>query len=115
MKELALRTCSWLKKNKLKTTTLCIVLVVLIFLDIINDMEMPNVRIGDQIRIGNHFGAPKADVVRVYTDEEKKSFHSGDVEVIYLQNVSRKIKEDAVWNGEEWEFKNEGPSGFYVR
>jgi hypothetical protein len=87
----------------------------LIFSDIIKDMEMPNVRVGEQIKMGNHFGAPKADVVRVYTDEEKKSFHSGDVEVIYLQNGLKKIKEDAVWNGEEWEFKNDGPSGSYVR
>lgn len=76
---------------------------------------MPSVKEGDIIKIGNHFGAPKADVVRVYTDEEKKSFLSGDVEVIYLQNGLKKIKEDAVWNGEGWEFKNEGLSGSYVR
>jgi len=77
-------------------------------------MEMPSIREGDIIRIGSHFGAPKAQIVRVYNVEEKKSGVCGDAEVVYWQNQLKGIKEDVVWNGEDWKFKIEGPNGSYV-
>lgn len=78
-------------------------------------MEIPNVRVGEQIKIGNHFGAPKAQIIRVYSEEEKNALLSGDIEVAYLQNGLKNIKEDAVWDGDVWKFKNDGPGGSYVR
>ncbi|MFM2381564.1 MAG: hypothetical protein RLZZ76_331, partial [Candidatus Parcubacteria bacterium] len=38
----------------------------------------------------------------------------GDIEVVYWQNRLKGIKEDAVWNGESWDFKHQGPNGAYV-
>lgn len=77
-------------------------------------MEIPSVKEGDIIRIGNHYDAPKAQVVRVYSDEDKKTGVCGDIEVVYYQNKLKGVKEDAVWNGETWDFKTKGPSGFPV-
>ena len=77
-------------------------------------MEMPNVKIDDIIKIGDHFGAPQAQVVHIYTKEDKETGLFGDIEVVYYQNKIKGIKEDAVWDGENWKFKNEGPSGAYV-
>jgi len=77
-------------------------------------MEMPNVKEGDIIKIGDHFCAPKAQVVRIYITEEKNSGLCGDVEVVYWQNKLKGIKEDVIWSGENWEFKTKGPSGSYV-
>lgn len=77
-------------------------------------MEMPSVKKGDIIKIGNHFGAPKAEVVQIYTAEQKQHGLCGDIEVVYYQNKLKGIKEDAVWNGETWEFKHKGPNGSYV-
>lgn len=77
-------------------------------------METPNVKLGDIIKIGNHFNAPKAQIVRIYTDEEKKLGLCGDIEVVYWQNKLKGIKDDAVWNGESWKFKHDGPGGSYV-
>ncbi len=69
-------------------------------------MDTPQVKVGDIIKIGNHFGAPKAQIVHIYSDTE--------VEVVYWQNKLKGIKEDAVWNGTEWKFKHDGPNGAYI-
>lgn len=75
---------------------------------------MPKVTEGDIIRIGDHYDAPKAQIVQVYNAEQKALGLCGDVEVVYWQNRLKGIKEDAVWNGEGWDFKNPGPNGSYV-
>jgi hypothetical protein len=77
-------------------------------------MEIPSVKEGDIIRIGNHYDAPKAQIVHVYSKEDKKTGICGDIEVVYWQNRLKGIKEDAVWNGESWDFKHQGPNGAYV-
>lgn len=33
----------------------------------------------------------------------------------YYQNRTRAIKEEFVWDGARWNFKNSGPSGSYLR
>jgi len=55
--------------------------------------------------------SPKAQVVRIYTEEDKQHGLCGDIEVIYNQNGLKAVKEDLIWNGEEWAFKIEGPNG----
>ena len=77
-------------------------------------MKIPDVKLGDILRIGNHFDAPKAQVVNIYTDEQKKSGVCGDVKVVYYQNKIKGIKDDIIWSGDSWEFKDSGPSGSYV-
>ncbi len=77
-------------------------------------MEMPAVQEGDIIRIGDHYDAPKAQVIRVYTDEQRKSGVCGDIEVVYWQNKLKGIKDDVIWGDDGWEFKTKGPSGSYV-
>jgi len=77
-------------------------------------MKIPNKKMGDIIKIGNHRDAPNAEIVHIYTDEEKKSGIFGDIAVVYFQNKLKGIRSDVVWNGEKWKFKNEGPDGAYV-
>ena len=79
-------------------------------------MKMPDIQIGDIIKIGDcsNFNAPNAEVVRIYTDEEKSLGLCGDIEVVYWQNKLKGIREDAVWNEENWKFKSDGPGGSYV-
>jgi len=69
-------------------------------------MEIPQVKVGGIIKIGNHFNAPKAQIVYIYSE--------GEVEVVYWQNKLKGIKEDVVWSGTEWKFKYDGPNGSYV-
>lgn len=33
----------------------------------------------------------------------------------YYQNQTKAVKENFIWNGEKWDFKNYGPSGSYLR
>lgn len=77
-------------------------------------MDMPDVKIGEIIKIGNHFNAPKAQIVNIYNKEDKDTGIFGDVEVVYHQNRMKCIKEDVIWNEKEWKFKNDGPSGIYM-
>ena len=37
-----------------------------------------------------------------------------DVEVVYLDDRDRAIKEGVIWNGTRWEFSREGPCGGYA-
>ena len=39
----------------------------------------------------------------------------GSLEVGYLQNRIKAIKEPVVWSGTGWEFKFSGPNGSYLR
>ena len=75
---------------------------------------MPELTINDIIRIGDDYRGPKAQVVYIYNNEDKSRGFCGDLEVVYYQNRIKGIKEDVVWNGGFWEFKNKGPSGSYV-
>ncbi len=77
-------------------------------------MKMPEIKINDIVKIGNNYNAPKAQVVYIYNEEDKKHSCFGDLQVIYFQNNKKYIKEDIVWSGEFWSFKNEGPGGVYV-
>ena len=77
-------------------------------------MEIPTIQINTIIRIGNGLLPPKAQIVRIYTEEEKKLGLCGDVEVVYHQNGLKGIKEDAVWDGDYWQFRQNGPGGSYV-
>jgi hypothetical protein len=77
-------------------------------------MKTPDIKLGEIIKIGDHFDAPKAQIVRIYNDEDKKSGLSGDIAVVYWQNKLKGIKDDVIWNGRVWEFKSKTPSGSYV-
>ena len=77
-------------------------------------MEIPNVKLNEIIYIGEGYMSPKSQIVRIYTEKEKNAGVCGDVEVVYHQNGLKGIKEDAVWNGTKWTFKNSGPCGSYV-
>ncbi|MFA6608300.1 MAG: hypothetical protein WCT07_00065 [Candidatus Paceibacterota bacterium] len=75
---------------------------------------MPKIKVDEIIYIGEGYMSPKAQIVRIYKKEEKDTGIHGDVEVVYHQNGLKGIKEDAVWDGTKWNFKNSGPSGSYV-
>lgn len=74
-------------------------------------MNQPEVRIGECIRVGDI----RACVLRIS--------NNGDIYAGYFQyegrgrnpKPSKPIKEEVVWNGEEWTFKNAGPDGAYVQ
>jgi hypothetical protein len=36
------------------------------------------------------------------------------VEIVWLDDRNRAINEDAVWNGQAWQFASSGPSGGYA-
>jgi len=63
--------------------------------------EQPVVTEGQWIRIGSI----DALVMLVGNDY---------ISVGYYQNHAKAIKEDAVWNGNGWEFKYSGPNGIYL-
>lgn len=75
---------------------------------------IPKVKLNDLIKIGNSPMSPKAQIVRIYTDDQKADGMCGDIEVVYYQDRLKGVKEDVVWNGEYWAFKNDSPSGTYV-
>jgi len=77
-------------------------------------MEIPSIELGDIIEIGDHFNAPKAQIIHIYNNEQKKIGLCGDIEVAYWQNKLKGIKDDVIWSGKNWKFKNNGPSGVYV-
>lgn len=37
------------------------------------------------------------------------------ISVGYYQNRAKTIKEEAIWDGERWQFKSSGPNGSYLR
>lgn len=77
-------------------------------------MDIPQVRLDEIIKIGDSFLGPKAQIIHIYSDEDKKHGICGDVEVVYHQNGIKGVREDAIWNGVSWEFKNSGLGGGYV-
>ena len=77
-------------------------------------MKIPDIKIDQIIRIGENIWGPKAQIIRIYTEEEKVDGLCGDIEVVYWQNKIKGIKEDAVWDGQYWRFKVDGPGGSYI-
>lgn len=77
-------------------------------------MEIPSIKIGDIIIIGDYPNTLKAEVVRIYTEEQKKSGLCGNIQIVYYQNKIKGIKDDVIWDGKNWKLKNNGPSGTYV-
>jgi len=64
-------------------------------------MHEPKVKKGDIVRIDNDLFAPKAQVVRVYSEEQRRSNVCGYIEVIYNQNGLKAVKDDLVWSDGE--------------
>ena len=75
--------------------------------------NFPDIKPDEIIRIGDSFDSPKAKVLRIYTEEEKKHGLCGDIEVIYNQNNSKSVRDDLIWNNDAgvWDFAHQGPSG----
>ena len=74
-------------------------------------MKLPNIEVGQVIRVE---GNDMCLITRVFSEEEKKDGLCSDAQVVYYQNEIKGIKEDVVWNGEEWKFKSQDLSGAYV-
>jgi len=77
-------------------------------------MMIPNVKLNQIIQIGEQYIGPKAQIVHIYSDEDRKNGIFGDIQVVYYQNKLKGIKDDVVWGGEKWKFKKDGPGGTYV-
>jgi len=71
-------------------------------------MKIPKIKVNDIIKIGRSMMSPKANIVRIYTEEEKKDGLCGDVEVVYHQNDLKWVKDDASWDGSSWDLKGDG-------
>ncbi len=67
-------------------------------------MKTPKVDVGQWIVIGE---ATNAYVLSVTSDTE--------LEVGYLQNSVKAIKEAVIFDGDRWKFKYSGPCGSYLR
>lgn len=66
--------------------------------------SMPEVKVGEWITIGNSL---PGYVLQVNGD--------GSLEIGYLQNRIKAIKETVVWDEAKWSFKFQGPCGSYLR
>lgn len=77
-------------------------------------MDKNRNKINDIIKIGTSFDAPKARIIRIYNEDEKKYGLCGDIQVVYNQNNWKIVRDDLVWTGTEWVFKTDGPGGFVV-
>ena len=66
-------------------------------------MDAPSVSVNEWIKVSN----VEALVLRVYDP--------GSIYFGYYQNENKAIGEDAVWDGEAWKFKYDGPNGAYLR
>lgn len=64
--------------------------------------DAPEMKPHDEINIGNR----RAVICTVY--------ELGQVEVVYLDERNRAINEDAVWQGDRWNFRNSGVVGGYA-
>jgi hypothetical protein len=69
-----------------------------------NHLPPPQVSVGTWICVG---GSIDAYVLRTYPD--------GSLKLGYYQNRLKAIGREAVWSGTQWDFKNEGPDGTYLR
>lgn len=68
-------------------------------------MDNPDVKEGDWITVGS-------------SNTDAYVFHvvsTNEVSAGYYQNRSKAIKENFVWDGESWQFKNHGACGSYLR
>lgn len=72
-------------------------------------MTKPIVNKGEWIVIGKQspFGGVHGYVFNVHAD--------GSLSVGYYQNKLKAVKEDVVWDGEHWQFRNSGPDASYLR
>jgi hypothetical protein len=68
-------------------------------------MSNPVVEVGNWISIGDN--NINAYVFYVHTETE--------VAAGYYQNKEKAIKEEFVWDGNNWQFKHSGPSGTYLK
>lgn len=68
-------------------------------------MVYPTVNVGDWIKVGSSNMDAYVFCVR------------SEVEVAagYYQNRLKAIKDDFVWNGQTWQFKDDTPNGSYLR
>ncbi len=72
-------------------------------------MEVPSIRLHDWIKV-------KSD-----NDDEGqdgyvfKVISNAELSVGYYQNQSKAIKENVIWTGTHWKFKNDGPSGLHLK
>ncbi len=64
--------------------------------------EHLNIKPGEWISIGR-----KSAVIT-------KIYDPSNIEVVYLDDRDRAINEEAVWKGNCWEFKHQGPCGGYA-
>ena len=69
-------------------------------------MKKLKLKLNDIIKIGSSPLSQSAQVVRIYSDEDNKFRLCGDIEVVYYQNGLKGIKEDMVWIGDRWEFRD---------
>jgi hypothetical protein len=67
-------------------------------------MAKPSVKVGDWIKVGQN--RIDAYVFNIISDTM--------VSAGYYQNNAKAIKEEFVWDGETWQFENEGPCGSYL-
>ncbi|MEI7482887.1 MAG: hypothetical protein WCK75_11145 [Elusimicrobiota bacterium] len=67
----------------------------------------PNVNPSDWITIGKRPSGMDA-VVCVVSPE------SGDIEVVYKDDLGKAISDEVVWRDDHWEFKTSGASGGYA-
>jgi hypothetical protein len=68
-------------------------------------MNQPQIQKGQWIKVGEN--EIDGYVIDVYSD--------GSLGVGYYQNRIKAIKEEVVWDGARWKFKNVGPNGSYLR
>jgi hypothetical protein len=78
----------------------------------VNLPEIPEVKPGDWITVGDPTTGRDAVVCNVRGDELRE--HHGDLEVVYLDERNRAINENVRWVGDRWRFVHEGPSGGYA-
>ncbi len=75
---------------------------------------IPNINKGDLIILS---GGNKAVVTRVYDEEIKnklpKGFY-GDIQAAYKEVGGRAVVSEVIWNGEQWTFLHNSPSGSHV-
>lgn len=66
---------------------------------------MPKTEHGEWVHIGPAHLGRTAVVCNV---------HDAHIEVVYLDDKNKAINEDAVWGGDHWRFKHDGPCGGYA-
>lgn len=76
-------------------------------------MDIPNLKPGDWIQTHNGLLPMNFVVCQVYNDPLQKEV-SGDIEVVYLDQLGRAINEYMNWDGVSWKLKDDQPCGGYA-